>query len=70
MYSIRKESVVPEWAGEMCLNDGHKYAEYHDTAWLQWCLTHNLSGQPEDIQSFYSIYKNDKPVGFFLTKQR
>lgn len=69
-YSIKKEVSVPEWAGEMCLNDGHKYAEYHDTKWLQWNLTHNLSGEPEDIQSFYSIYKDEKPVGFFLTKQR
>lgn len=70
-YYYKKETIVPEWAGQMCLNDNHKYAEYHDTKWLQWCLDNNLSGKQEDIQSFYSIYDNrDNPVGFFLTKER
>ena len=70
-YYVKKERVVPEWAGEMCLNDGHKYAEYHDTKWLQWCLDYNLSGHNEDIQSFYAIYnKENQPVGFFMTKER
>jgi hypothetical protein len=71
VYTIQKETKVPEWAGEMCLNDGHKYAEYHDTKWLQWCLDYNLSGHNEDIQSFYCIYnKQNQPVGFFMTKER
>lgn len=70
-YYVKKEMVVPEWAGEMCLNDGHKYAEYHDTKWLQWCLDYNLSGHNENIQSFYAIYnKENQPVGFFMTKER
>lgn len=71
VYTIQKETKVPEWAGEMCLNDGHKYAEYHDTKWLQWCLDYNLSDHSEDIQSFYCIYnKQNQPVGFFMTKER
>ena len=70
-YSIRQENIVPEWAGEMCLNDGHKYAEFHDAKWLQWCLDYNLSGHSEDTQSFYCIYnKQNQPVGFFMTKER
>ena len=70
-YIVKKETIVPKWAGEMCLNDGHKYAEYHDTKWLQWCLDHNLSGHKEDMQSFFAIYDNkNKPVGFFMTKER
>lgn len=70
-YIITKEKVVPDWAGDMCLNDGHKYAEYHDTAWLQWNLTHNLSGKKDDVQSFYSIKtKEDRPIAFFFTKER
>lgn len=70
-YVIRKDSIVPEWAGDMCLNDGHKYAEYHDAKWLQWCLDYNLSGQKEDIQSFYTIFdRSNHPVGFFMTKER
>jgi hypothetical protein len=70
-YKLVQEKQVPEWAGEMCLNDGHKYAEYHDNNWLEWNLTHTLSGRPEDQQYFYSIYnKENKIVGFFMTKVR
>ncbi len=70
VYKVKPLNTVPEWAGDMCLNDGHKYSEYHDSAWLQWCLTHNLSGRKEDIQRFFGIYKDDKPAGFFFTKER
>lgn len=69
-YSLKKEKEIPEWAGDMCMNDGHKYAEVHDNAWLRWNLNYNLTGKPQDKQSFYSIYKREKPVGFFFTKER
>lgn len=69
-YSLKKEKDIPEWAGDMCMNDGHKYAEVHDNAWLRWNLNHNLTGKPQDKQFFYSIYKGERPVGFFLTKER
>lgn len=70
-YSIKKESIVPEWAGEMATNDGHKYMEYHDAKWLQWNLDHNMNGYPEDIQSFYTVWdKSGNHVGFFMTKER
>lgn len=69
-YKIARFDNIPQWAGDMCLNDRHKFAEYHDSIWLQWCLTHNLSGKPEDIQRFYGIFRDDKPIGFFFTKER
>lgn len=69
-YNIKKELIVPCWAEKMCLDDEHKYAEVHDTAWLQWNLDNNLSGSEEDVQSFFSIYDNDTPIGFFFTKER
>lgn len=70
-YSIVQEEHVPNWAGDMCLNDGHKYAEYHNVEWLEWNLTHTLSGNPEDKQFFYTILdKENKVVGFFMTKLR
>lgn len=70
-YVVKKESTVPDWAGEMAINDGHKYMEYHDTKWLQWNLDYNLNQYPEDIQSFYSIFdKKGLPVGFFMIKER
>lgn len=69
-FSVRQETVVPQWVDEIVLNDGHKYMEVHDRAWLQWTLDHNLKGGPENIQSFYSVYLNGAPVGFFMTKER
>lgn len=70
-YIIKKETIVPEWAGEMATNDGHKYMEYHDAKWLQWNLDHNLNGFADDVQSFYSVWdKRGKPVAFFMTKER
>lgn len=69
-YCLKREEDIPEWAGEMCMNDGHKYAELHDNAWLNWNFRYNITGKPQDKQSFYSIYKGEKPVGFFFTKER
>ena len=69
-FDVRKESIIPDWIDDMVLNDGHKYMEVHDKAWLQWNLDNNFKGDKEDIQSFYSIYKDGKPKGFFMTKER
>ncbi len=69
-FEIKKETVIPDWVDDMVLNDGHKYMEVHDKAWLQWNLDYNFKGDKEDIQSFYSIYKDGRPQGFFMTKER
>lgn len=70
-YIINKETIVPEWAGKLAINDGHKYMELHDREWLQWNLDYNNNGFKEDVQSFYSVYdKNGEPIGFFLTNER
>jgi GNAT superfamily N-acetyltransferase len=68
---IKKEAIVPIWAGELAVNDGHKYMELHDRAWLQWNLDYNSHGYKDDVQSYYSVYDNDgKPLGFFMTNER
>ena len=69
-YKIVKDTVIPEWVDDMVLNDGHKYMECHDRTWMQWNLDYNFKGDKEDIQSFYSIYSEEHPVGFFMTKER
>ncbi len=70
-FSIKKETIIPEWVSEMTANDGHLFMEVHDRAWFQWNLDHNTYGFDEDIQSFYSVLdKNNKPLGFFMTKER
>lgn len=70
-YDVRKEQTVPEWAGQMATNDEHKYMEYHDSKWLQWCLDYSFVEDCKNKQSFYSIYnRSNQPVGFFMTKVR
>lgn len=69
-FQIIKESIVPNWVDDMVLNDGHKYMECHDRLWMQWNLDYNFKGDKEDVQSFYSIYSDGSPCGFFMTKER
>lgn len=69
-FQIIKETVIPEWVDDMILNDGHKYMEVHDRAWLQWNLDNHFKEDKQDIQSFFSVYEGNKPVGFFMTKER
>lgn len=69
-FSIIKETIVPEWVDDMIMNDGHKYMEVHDHTWLQWNLDNHFKDDPQDIQSFYSVYDGNTPVGFFMTKER
>lgn len=70
-FNTKKETIIPEWAGRLATNDGHKYMELHDRSWLQWNLDYNLMGHMRDKQSFYAIYdKKGKPQGFFMTKER
>lgn len=70
IFEIRKVSVVPEWVTDIVVNDGHKYMEVHDHKWLQWTLDHNFSENKNNKQSFYCIYKESVPIGFFMTKER
>lgn len=70
-FDIKKESTVPDWAGEMVMNDPHKYKEFHNQEWLQWNLDYNMNGFPGDKQSFFSVWNNKgEPIGFFMTKER
>ncbi len=68
---IKKESIIPNWVGELAMSDSHKFKELHTTEWFQWNLDYNMNGYPGDKQSFYAIYKkNGEPLGFFMTKER
>ncbi len=69
-YSIRQLEKVPAWVNEITMNDGHKYGEVHDQPWLQWCLNNKFTSDSRDGQSFYGVYQDEKPVGFFMTKVR
>ena len=70
-FTIKKLTIVPQWAGDMIAADNSKYMEVHDVSWLQWSLDNTATGVMEDYQSFYAIYdRNNLPIGFFITKVR
>lgn len=70
-FTVERLTTVPQWAGEMASNDGHKYMEIHTTEWLQWSLDNIATGVATDYQLFHAIFdKNHEPVGFFMTKVR
>ena len=71
LFTVERVQRVPEWAGELACNDGHKYMELHETAWLQWCLDYNMSDNAQDAQAFYVVTeRNGATRGFFMTKVR
>lgn len=69
-YVITKVDVIPEWVDDIILNDGHKYAEYHTHDWLQWNLDNKFMDLPKNNQSFYCVYSNEEPIGFYMIKER
>ncbi len=70
-FVVTKVDKIPEWVGEMVVNDNHKYMELHNKDWFQWNLDYNMNGYHGDIQSFYTVTDQlGKPVGFFMTKER
>ena len=70
-FTVERLTTIPQWAGEMAMNDGHKYMEIHTTEWLQWALDNIATDVPTDYNQFHAIYdKNHEPVGFFMTLVR
>lgn len=70
-YTVERLTTVPQWAGEMVMNDSHKYMEIHSTEWLQWALDNIATGLSTDFNQFHAVFdKNREPVGFFMTKVR
>lgn len=59
-----EEKTVPEWSDPIVLTEKYKYMEIHDRNWLQLNLDYNFSWKKDDIQIFYSIYKDERPLGF------
>ena len=70
MYDIIRTETVPAWIDSLTLGDGHKYREYHNHEWLQWNLDNNFGGYSQNKQSFYIVYFNKIPLGFYMTKER
>lgn len=71
-FIVKEGTIIPNWAEEMVLNDGHPYMEYHNRDWLQWNLDYNFGGSPEsgNIQKFFSVSYQGKPIGFFMITER
>lgn len=69
-YEIKKLEEVPQWAEDIVAKDTHKYAEFHDREWMQWVIENSFFGSSYDRQSFYGVYYESKPVGFFIIVER
>lgn len=70
-FIIEKVSCVPDWVGDLALNDGHRFMENHSREWFQWNLDYNFSGHKLDNQSLYLVMShNNEKLGFFMIKER
>lgn len=69
-YAVKEVSEVPEWVDYIVLNDGHKYMEVHNHCWLQWCRNNMFYPKPKCANHFYTVEKDGKPMGFFMTTER
>jgi hypothetical protein len=69
-YTVKEVDVVPEWVDDVVLNDGHKYMEVHDHRWLQWCRDNMFNPKPKCANHFYTVEKDGRPMGFFMTTER
>jgi len=69
-FELKREDLVPEWIDAIVLKDGHKYCEVHDHKWFQWNLDNQLTLHNQYKSSFFCIYKEGRPLGFFFTKEK
>ncbi len=69
-FKVEQLKIVPQWVEDIVMSDSHKYAEYHDKKWFEWVLSNNFFQQKQDIQALYGVFKDDKPIGFVLIKER
>lgn len=67
---IEEVDIVPEWVDDITLNDGHQFMEVHDHRWLQWCLDNMFHYHPDNRNRFFTVKKDEKPIGFFMFKER
>lgn len=68
--TIEETSVVPEWIDDITLQDGHEFMEVHDHRWMQWCLNNMFHYDDNNKNRFFTVKKNDCPIGFFMFKER
>ena len=54
--------------GQMTKSDAIRFSEVHDAGWFKWVLNNSFSKDGPAKAAF--IYKKDKPVGFFMVKER
>ena len=67
---IKQLTEVPIEINEISLKDNYRFAEIHNHEWFQWVLDNNFSKDARSKQSFYTIEKDSKIIGFFMTKTR
>lgn len=69
-FQVKRIDKIPDWVDDMVLNDGHKYTEVHNKEWFQWNIDYCFLENPRNKQEFFAIYQNEKPIGFYMIKDR
>lgn len=54
--------------GKMTETEGARFAEVHNKKWFRWVLGNSYSN--DGPAKAYLMYKKDKPIGFFMVKER
>ena len=68
-YSVKKCDDVYEWIEKIVMDDEHPYKENHNKNWFKWVLNNFFDDDSRNQHQLYAIYKDNKEVGFFLTKE-
>lgn len=69
-FRIEQVARIPDWVDDIVLQDGHKYAAFHNHEWLQWNLDHRFYDLPHLRKAFFCVYQEGEPVGFYMIKER
>lgn len=54
--------------GKMTETTGTRFAEVHNEKWFRWVLSNSYSS--DGPAKAYLMFKKDKPIGFFMAKER
>lgn len=69
-FHLKKVNIIPKEIENILNADKHPFKEFHDVDWFQWIMKNSLINNDNGNKSFYIIYNEDRPVAFFMTKQR
>ena len=69
-FVIQDLKNIPESVEAILNADKHPYKEVATKEWFQWVKDNTLIANDAVKKYFYMIYKDDLPVGFYMTRER